>query len=87
MDKYFTNIITSEEAGSKKPDRGIFDYALKKTGAPVIESLMIGDDIEVDIEGARLAGFDQLYVNHDRNVHDAEATFEVFSLEEIKSIL
>lgn len=87
MDRYFTNIITSEEAGSKKPDRAIFEYALTKAGALSAESLMIGDDLEVDIRGAFEAGLDQLFVNHDCIAHNSEATYEVFSLEEIKSIL
>jgi putative hydrolase of the HAD superfamily len=89
MNRYFTNIITSEEAGVKKPERAIFDYALRKTGASANESLMIGDDPEVDIMGAKAAGIDQIYVNHERISHDVEAvaTYEVFSLEEIESIL
>lgn len=87
MDKFFTSIITSEEAGSKKPDRAIFEYALAKTGALSDDSLMIGDDLEVDIRGAFEAGLDQLFVNHDGVTHDSEVTYEVFSLEEIKSIL
>ena len=33
LDKYFTTITTSEEAGSKKPEKKIFKFALKKAGA------------------------------------------------------
>lgn len=87
LDKYFTRIITSEEAGSKKPDPEIFQFALRKTGAPAIESLMIGDDLEVDMAGARQMGIDQLYVNHERKTHDEPVTIEVFSLDEIIGVL
>jgi putative hydrolase of the HAD superfamily len=84
---FFTNVITSEEAGVKKPDPGIFEYALRKTGALAHESIMIGDDLEVDMAGARQMGIDQLYVNHDRKPHSETVTREVFSLDEIKGFL
>jgi len=87
MDKYFTHIITSEEAQCKKPDIEIFKFAYVKAGANASESIMIGDDLEVDMKGARDAGMDQLYVNHDHKQHNEPVTMEVFSLEEIKRLL
>ena len=87
MDRYFTSVITSEEAGSKKPDAEIFQYALRKTGALADESIMIGDDLEIDIAGAREMGIDQLFVNHDKKEHAEPVTMEVFSLEEIMGLL
>ena len=87
MDKYFTKIITSEAAGSKKPDLEIFRYAFDLTGASLTESIMIGDDPLVDIGGARSFGIDQLFVNFDRKLPSCGATFEVGSLLEIEDIL
>jgi len=87
MGRYFTSVITSEEASSKKPDAEIFQFALRKTGAMATESIMIGDDLDVDIAGARQMGIDQLYVNHDRKIHSELVTLEVFSLEEIVGLL
>lgn len=63
LKKFFTTIITSEEAGVKKPDPQIFKLALEKAGALAGQSLMIGDDLEVDILGAKSAGIDQVYFN------------------------
>jgi len=87
MDRYFTSVITSEEAGYKKPDAEIFHYSLSKTGASADNSLMIGDDLEVDMAGARQIGIDQLYVNHENKKHDDPVTIEVFSLKEIMELL
>lgn len=87
LDKYFTTITTSEEAGSKKPDLQIFKYALAKAGALPEESLMIGDDMDVDIKGAKAAGIDGLFCNFDKIKHNEQATFEVKSFAEIKEIL
>jgi len=61
LNKYFKCLITSEQAGSKKPDAGIFNYALKQAGALPEESLMIGDDLEVDIIGAKAVGMDTIF--------------------------
>ena len=87
MDRFFTSVITSEEAESKKPDPEIFLYALRKTSASAEESIMVGDDLDVDIAGARQMGIDQLYVNHERKIHSELVTLEVFSLEEIVGLL
>jgi putative hydrolase of the HAD superfamily len=87
MGRYFTSIITSEGAGAKKPDAEIFLFALRKTGALAEESIMIGDDLEVDMAGARQMGIDQLYVNHDKKQHSEPVTMEVFSLDEIIGLL
>lgn len=84
---FFEDVITSEEAGCKKPDPAIFLYAIKRTGALLTESLMIGDDLTVDIQGAREAGMDQVFVNYNRIPHQGPVTFEVFSFSELGSIL
>lgn len=85
--QYFTHIITSEMAGVKKPEREIFDYAFNLTKATSAESLMIGDDLEVDILGAQSVGMDQLYVNYEKAKHNENPTFEVNGLKEIESLL
>ncbi|MCF8228193.1 MAG: YjjG family noncanonical pyrimidine nucleotidase [Bacteroidales bacterium] len=85
--KYFTQIITSEEAGAKKPEKRIFEYALDKTGANLSESLMIGDDIDVDIQGAKNIEMDQLLVNHAGIDHELVPTFEVADLQGLRELL
>ncbi|KAH7234525.1 HAD-like domain-containing protein [Fusarium solani] len=44
-------IITSEEAGYRKPDRRIFQYAMKQLGAAP-QTIMVGDCADSDIKGA-----------------------------------
>ncbi len=84
---YFDDVITSEEAGCKKPDPAIFHHALHRTGAQKEESLMIGDDLVVDIQGAREAGIDQVFVNYGKVIHSEPVTFEVDSFPGLCSIL
>ena len=49
---FFNEIVTSERAKSKKPNPRIFDYAMKVTGAASDDSLMVGDNYDIDIQGA-----------------------------------
>ena len=87
LEPYFETLTVSEEVGVKKPNPEIFRYALKKAGATTEESLVIGDEMAVDIDGARAAGIDQILFNPSGEVVEGERTFEVKSLLEIMGIL
>ncbi|GAC1429780.1 MAG: YjjG family noncanonical pyrimidine nucleotidase [Chitinophagaceae bacterium] len=87
LDIFFKEIITSEGSNSLKPHKAIFDYALQKTRAAVNESIMLGDDIDVDIAGAREAGFDQVYINHlNKPLPAIHPTYTVNTLKELEKI-
>jgi len=83
---YFTEIITSEKSNCLKPNREIFDYALRATGAEVDNSIMIGDALEIDIMGALNAGWDQVYFNPAKAAHERKPTYEVYHLKELMEI-
>lgn len=84
---FFTHIITSEAANSKKPEKEIFDYALNLAQAKTSESIMIGDSLAEDIQGARNYRIDQIYFNPHKNQHTQQVTFEISSLLELMVIL
>lgn len=87
LSKYFTHVITSETSNSVKPNKEIFDYALKKTGGKLEESIMIGDNLDADILGAKNAGMDTIFVNHINAECHGEPTFIIHHLKELESIL
>jgi putative hydrolase of the HAD superfamily len=58
---YFDKIFISEEIKSPKPARAIFEYAIKSSNAKKINSLMIGDDWDVDVMGAVNYGIDAVH--------------------------
>lgn len=87
LDKYFKHVITSEDAGAQKPSSVIFEHALKLSQADRNESLMIGDDLEVDVLGAKNVGLDQIFFNPDRIVHREKVTYEILSLKQLQEIL
>jgi len=86
LDKFFKEVITSEGSNSLKPNKEIFDFAFEKTGAKPEESIMLGDNIEVDILGAMNAGIDQVFINHYNISTDVKPTYTVNSLKELEEI-
>ncbi|MCF8331470.1 MAG: YjjG family noncanonical pyrimidine nucleotidase [Bacteroidales bacterium] len=88
LSSYFDTIITSDNAGNKKPDKAFFIYAFSETGAIPEYTLTIGDDEISDIEGAKAAGTDQVFVNYDkRDLPNLKPTYEINAFYELKEFL
>jgi putative hydrolase of the HAD superfamily len=60
---YFQTITNSENAGAKKPNPIIFDCALQVANVDKTHSLMIGDCLEADVQGALSFGMDAIFFN------------------------
>ncbi len=86
LDKYFTHVITSEGSNSLKPKKEIFEYAINKAGATMKQSIMIGDNLDADIQGAMNAGMDTIFVNHINASTDINPTYTVTHLKELEQI-
>ncbi|RZJ61313.1 MAG: noncanonical pyrimidine nucleotidase, YjjG family [Flavobacterium sp.] len=83
---YFTSVTNSNMAGCKKPNPLIFEYALKAANADKRTSIMIGDCIEADVQGAINCGIDAIYFNEHRlKAHKSIA--QVNHLLELKNFL
>lgn len=63
---YFQTVTNSEMAGVKKPNPKIFEYALRQANATNIASIMIGDCIVADVNGALDIGMDAILFNANR---------------------
>ena len=87
LEPYFETLTVSEEVGVKKPNPEIFLYALRKAQATAEESLMIGDEMSVDIDGARAAGIDTILFNPQSEQVEGDRTYEVYDLLDIKELL
>lgn len=83
LEPFFAEIITSESVGVRKPDPYIFKYALRKTGATQTDALMIGDNWDADVMGAKESGIDQVFFNPDKKEINLEPTFEIMELMEL----
>lgn len=87
IDHFFTHLITNENAQARKPDPRIFEYALSCATAQCGECLMIGDNWEADILGAKRFGMDTAYYNPAGNTFAEAPTYDIRHLSELKSIL
>ena len=88
IDRFFTHMVTSEQAGIMKPHAAIFEYALKLTKSTAEQCVMIGDTLEVDILGAKNMGMDTVYFNPAKPHNDKVIpTYVIGNLNELKSIL
>ena len=66
IEHYFERVVLSDEIGVTKPDRRLFDYALSVTGSAAEDTVLIGDNYEVDVQGALAAGWHALFFDRDR---------------------
>ena len=87
LGKYFENVIISEVVGINKPDKAIFEHALKLAGANKHESVMIGDSLEADIYGALNFGMDAIYFNPAGLPRPDDVEVEIRNLTELLDIL
>jgi FMN phosphatase YigB (HAD superfamily) len=63
IDCYFTWVVTSSDAGYRKPDRRFFDYALKRCGVKKSEVLFVGNQLNTDIRGANDYGIPSVWLS------------------------
>lgn len=60
---FFDTVTNSEMAGVKKPHPAIYEYALQEANALKEESVMIGDCLDADINGALKFGIQAIFFN------------------------
>ncbi|MEO2051546.1 MAG: YjjG family noncanonical pyrimidine nucleotidase [Allomuricauda sp.] len=86
IDHYFDKIIDSETAGVKKPHPYIFELALEQAKVEPHKSLMVGDNLEADVLGAKAMGMQVIHYNSNLEAVHPEC-ITIHDLIEIKTIL
>ncbi len=56
-------ILTSAEAGARKPSPAIFARALRLAGVPAAAAIHVGDSLQEDVAGARSAGIEPVLLS------------------------
>ncbi len=87
IDHYFDLVVTTESANAKKPDPRIFGYALRESNATASQSLMLGDNYEADILGAKAVGLDTVFYNPSGETTPEPATYTIAHWREAMHIL
>jgi putative hydrolase of the HAD superfamily len=70
LQNYFHTVTNSEMAGVKKPNPIIFEFALDLAKAKKETSIMIGDSLEADVEGALNIGLEAIFFNESNSLVD-----------------
>lgn len=86
IEHYFDTITNSDMAGCKKPNPVIFEFALNSAKAKKDCSVMIGDCIEADVQGALDCGIAAIYFN-EHKLNAPKSIVQVNHLLELKNIL
>jgi putative hydrolase of the HAD superfamily len=80
--------VSSAEHGYMKPHTSIFEAALKLVGVTAAESVMVGDSLPHDIEGARRVGMQGVLVHRDGEPGDtAPGVAVIRDLSELPRVL
>ena len=86
IEPYFNTVTNSEMVGVKKPNPKIFHHALEQSRAPLERSVMIGDNLEADVQGALNIGLDAIMFNY-RNENLPPEIKQVKKLTDLKVYL
>ncbi len=93
LEPYFHAVITSVDVEHNKPDKEIFEVALKALKLDSSEVVMIGDRIDTDIFGANRMGIKTILHRWNERYPEEissslhEPTFRVECLKEVPNIL
>jgi putative hydrolase of the HAD superfamily len=55
--EFFDFLVFSDEVGFRKPEQRVFDLAARKLGVDSCSAVHVGDNLRVDVYGAKNAGF------------------------------
>ena len=86
VENFLEDVFVSEKMDAEKPNRKIFDAALRALGVENREHvLMVGDSLTGDVQGGINAGLDTCWFNphHQENPGKILPTYEISSLEEL----
>lgn len=87
----FDGVFISKEIGMKKPQKEYFHHILKELDVSPKETLMVGDNLLADIQGAINAGIDCALYSPDADEmeipRELEPTYRVKELGEIEKII
>ena len=79
-------IVDSADVGFEKPDRRLFDEALRLAGADHSRALHVGDMYHIDVAGARAAGLTPVLVD-EANLYVEADCHRIRSIAELPALL
>ena len=86
IESFFKTVTNSEMVGVKKPNPKIFNFALAAANAKAADSVMIGDSLEADIQGAQGVGMHTIFFDSKDQVTNY-SKLKINKLELLKQLL
>ncbi|WP_460058352.1 HAD family hydrolase, partial [Spirochaeta dissipatitropha] len=84
----FEKVITSEESKSYKPQKKIFEDALRECNCNINEVIHIGDSYSSDIKGSQSLGINNIWINRSRKKNKERIhNYEIYNFNELEKIL
>jgi putative hydrolase of the HAD superfamily len=80
-------VVTSAEAGVRKPDPRIFEIALAAVQCPAERAIFVGDSIDIDVEGGRAAGMRSVWVDRSPSAAEPESVERIFTLDNLPALM
>jgi len=93
LEKFFDVVVVSAEVGVKKPNKKIFELALRKLKVKPHEAIYVGNDLIADVYGAKKAGLKTVLIVRKKEVlEEVEAfgvkpDFVVYNLYQLEGVL
>jgi putative hydrolase of the HAD superfamily len=89
LGEHFDAVVVSGDVGAGKPDAAIFRHALAALDASAGEAVMIGDNLERDVDGAIAVGLEAVWINRrgDPRPEDRRRVVEIATLAELSAAL
>jgi len=86
---YFDQILISGDVGIGKPDGRLFEMILIRLKASAKTSLMIGNSLTSDVQGAQSIGMQTVWINRSGKSRDDSIVpdWEISSLDELDAVL
>lgn len=88
IEEMIDHLVTSEAAGAQKPERAVFEEALRLTGGRAEHAVMIGDSWHADVTGAAQLGIKAIWLNRrGESCPDPSLAVEIRDLSEVQELL
>jgi putative hydrolase of the HAD superfamily len=80
-------VVTSAEAGVRKPDPRIFETALAAIQCPPERAIYVGDSLDVDVAGGRAAGIRSVLIDRSPSVSEKGEVERIFTLDNLPALM
>ena len=87
LEHFFDLLVTSASTGIRKPDPGVFRYALRQLDLNPNEAVIVGDSERHDIRGGNSAGLQTVLISRRAPVQDSIADYRFGSLADATAVL